>query len=245
MFNILATINTWIKTDGAVLEFWITIATTFISFLVFLRTRKLEKKLFGESSYKSIKQENNVAVVFDLIDGAPETQIAQITNSIDTNDTMRDIMQETVVDAPALQNCDSIPEVLDGGFRIGYSLTNEKEKTGRFITVGGRSFPENTESAKMYQRHFAKCMTELCKKLKSGGVSTVHIFFRGPTAAAFYVGECFDNSFRTMMYHYWNGNYFYYPMDAPNKSLEQNKRSDSAENTADDTVTTDNNAIDS
>ena len=237
----------WIQSDGAVLEFAITITTTIISILVFARTKRLEKKLFGGSSHKSIEQENNVAVVFDLIDGAPETQIPQIRHSIDNNDAMRDIMQETVVDAPALQNCDSIPEVLAGGFRIGYSFTDDKEKIGRFITVGGRNFPENTESAEIYQRHFAKCMSELCKKLKSGGVSAVHIFFRCPTAAAFYVGECFKNSFRIMMYHYWNGSYFYYPMDAPNSSFEQNTRSDSADNTsaADDTVTTDDNAIDS
>ena len=82
-------------------------------------------------------------------------------------------------------------------------FTVEVFKDRRLINVYNDSMPVDEDKCHYFRMEFCDIMKQLSQYLHNNSVTSVHLFYGGPVALAYYIADSFNkNHFSVVVYHY-------------------------------------------
>ena len=194
------------QTWGQDFDIVVTVATLIVSFIAWIKTKTLVKKLTYVPPKGKINKDPRpqVALVMDL-SSRNAFAVAEQVKACIAKDEHLAALRPVLLDAEALVDATKVPAQCDGNFDIGYSYTDEACKYGRFVVfqyTGERVPADNADALTRFHQFFGKALAEVVDKLASRGITTIHLFYKGPVSMAFVLGEKFANNMTIQLYQY-------------------------------------------
>ena len=218
------------STSIEIVQLLIAIATTCFSIAVFIRTKRMERRLFGKVTSITDGDKNSAAaLVIDLTNMNPDSMIAQVQHSIEDRSDMRPLKK--VLEADPIINY-PVFRLDQGEFKLGYPIferegtDGQKVPYGRYITLTAEhTMPDSTKAAQEYVAKYYSILGDLNDRLQNAGIRELHVFFLGPIQLMAHLGVRFANTLTLKLYHYNKGIYYYVGEGRPIRQSDASRQS--------------------